>query len=839
MEKDRIIPNPIEEEMRMSYLDYSMSVIVSRALPDVRDGLKPVHRRVLFGMNELSMGAGRPYKKSARLVGEVLGKYHPHGDRAVYDSMVRMVQDFSLRYPLVDGQGNFGSIDGDSPAAMRYTECRMTRMAEEMLRDLEKNTVDFQPNFDDSLEEPKVLPAAIPNLLINGASGIAVGMATNIPPHNLGEVIDGVFALIDNPEIDNDSLMEFIKAPDFPTGGIIYGYDGVREAYRTGRGRVIIRAKATVEQHKNGRESIIITEIPFQTNKANIIEKIADLVRDKKIEGISDINDESDRDGMRIVVALKKDVIPSVVLNQLYKYTQLQNTFGVIMLALVNGQPKVLTLKEVLKHYLNHRMDVVIRRTQFDLAEAEKKAHILEGLKIALDNLDKVIKLIRESKDTETAHAGLMSQFKLSDVQAKSILEMRLQRLTGLERQKIEDELRETLKLIEKLKSILNSEKIRLKIIRDELSEIKEKYADKRRSEIVLSAEEFKIEDMIANEEVVITLSHQGYIKRVPVSGYRSQGRGGKGITAAAVGDEDFIEHMFISSTHNYMLFFTNTGRCYWLKVYEIPEASRTAKGRSIANVLELQSGEKIAAFVTVKEFSESLFIVMATKNGTVKKTTLNAYSNPRKGGINAINIVEKDELIEARLTDGTYQVILGTQSGKSIRFNEADVRDMGRTATGVRGIVVNAKDDAVVGMVTTKRNNVSLLVVTEKGLGKRSELGEYRIQTRGGKGVLTVKVTPKTGKMVAIKEVDDSDDLMIITTDGTIIRQSCEKLRDMGRNTQGVRLIKLDQNDNIAAVAVVKASTANDEIPENNGDDTPAPEKPTPSGNDQNSLFN
>ena len=832
MEKDRIIPNPIEQEMRLSYLDYSMSVIVSRALPDVRDGLKPVHRRILYAMNELSMGAGRPYKKSARLVGEVLGKYHPHGDSAVYDSAVRMVQEFSLRYPLIDGQGNFGSIDGDSPAAMRYTEIRMTRMAEEMLRDIEKNTVDFQGNFDDSLEEPKVLPAAIPNLLMNGSSGIAVGMATNIPPHNLGEVIDGVFALMENPEIDNDGLMQFIKAPDFPTGGIIYGYEGVRDAYRTGRGRVVIRAKANTEQHKNGRESIIITEIPFMTNKANIIEKIADLVRDKKIEGISDINDESDRDGMRIVVSLKKDAMPSVVLNQLYKYTQLQNTFGVIMLALVNGAPKVLTLKEVLSHYLVHRMDIITRRTQFELGEAEKKAHILEGLKIALDNLDKVIKLIRESKDAETAQIGLMSQFKLSEIQSKSILEMRLQRLTGLERQKIEDDLRETLKLIEKLKAILASDKLKNKMIREELVDIREKYADGRRSEIVYSAEEFNVEDMIANEEVVITISHQGYIKRVPVSGYRSQGRGGRGITAAAVADDDFIEHMFVASTHNYMLFFTNTGRCYWLKVYEIPEGTRTAKGRNIANVLELQKDEKIAAFVNVKEFDDKHFIIMATKKGTVKKTILSAYGNPRKGGINAINIIDKDELIEARLTDGTYHIILGTSNGKSIRFNEEDVRDMGRTATGVRGIVVDPKNDEVVGMISTKRNNVSLLVVTEKGLGKRSELGEYRIQSRGGKGILTVKVTPKTGKMVAIKEVDDSDDLMIITTGGTIIRQGCAQLRDMGRNTQGVRLIRLDSNDNIAAIAVVKAAIEKDELPEDLGIDGSNP--PDKNGSDK-----
>ncbi|NUQ81300.1 MAG: DNA gyrase subunit A [Bacteroidetes bacterium] len=800
---DRIRPNQIVEEMKLSYLDYSMSVIVSRALPDVRDGLKPVHRRVLFGMNELSMGAGRAFKKSARLVGEVLGKYHPHGDSAVYDSLVRMAQEFSMRYPLVDGQGNFGSIDGDAPAAMRYTEVRMKRMAEEMLRDLDKETVDFQSNFDDSLEEPKVLPSAVPNLLVNGSSGIAVGMATNIPPHNLGEVVNALLAMIDNPEIELLDLMDLVKAPDFPTGGIIYGMAGVREAYRSGRGRCVIRAKASFETKPNGRESIIIHEIPFMTNKASIIEKIAELVKDKKVEGISDIRDESDREGMRVVIDLKKDAMGTVVLNQLYKYTQLQNTFGIIMLALVGGIPRVLSLKEVLRHYLDHRMDVVIRRTRFELKQAEARAHILEGLKIALDHLDEVISLIRSSPDTETAQSGLMTNFGLSEIQAKAILEMRLQRLTGLERQKIEDEYQELLKLIEKLRSILDSELLRLQIIREELNEVREKYADERRSEIVQADDEIDMEDLIADDQVVVTLSNQGFIKRVAIGEYRAQGRGGRGITAAAIGDDDYMAHMMATTNHQWLMFFTNLGRCYWLKTWVIPEGSRQSRGRSIANLLNMLPGEKVAAFIAVRGFDQGGFIMKCTRKGIVKKTELEAYSNVRKGGIIAVNIREDDELIEARLTSGTDQVILGSRFGKSIRFEESDVRDMGRNATGVKGMTLEDGDE-VVGMVTTGSPDISLLVVTEKGLGKRSPLDEYRVQTRGGKGILTVKTTDKNGKMVAIREVDDTKDLMIITTQGTIIRQACSELRDMGRNTQGVRLIRLNEGDTIAAVEVV-----------------------------------
>jgi len=824
MANDRIKINPIVDEMKLSYLDYSMSVIVSRALPDVRDGLKPVHRRVLYGMSDLGMGAGRAFKKSARIVGEVLGKYHPHGDSAVYESMVRMAQDFSLRYPLVDGQGNFGSVDGDSAAAMRYTEVRMKRLAEEMLKDLDKETVDFQPNFDDTLQEPRVLPSAIPNLLINGASGIAVGMATNIPPHNLGEVIDACLAMIKNPDIENVDLMEFVKAPDFPTGGTIYGMSGVREAYRSGRGRCVIRAKANFETRANGRESLIITEIPYQTNKASIIEKIADLVKEKKVEGISDIRDESDRDGMRIVIELKKDAMGTVVLNQLYKYTQLQNTFGIIMLALVNGAPRVLALKEMIHYYLEHRMDVVVRRTKYDLKQAQHKAHILEGLKIALDHLDEVIKLIRNSPDTETAHAGLMTSFGLSEIQSKAILEMRLQRLTGLERQKIEDEYRELMILIGKLQEILGSVTLRWDIIAQELTEIRTKYSDGRRTEMVQADDEFDMEDLISDDEVVITISHNGFMKRVPITEYRSQNRGGRGITAAAVGDTDFIEHMIVTTNHNYILFFTSHGRCYWLKVWAVPEAGRQSRGRSIANLLEMRENEKVAAFITVKNFDEPGFIIMATRKGIIKKTELDSYSNVRKGGIIAINIREEDELIEARLTNGEHNVIIGTKNGKSIRFHESDVRDMGRTATGVKGVNLGAGNE-VVGMVTTDRLDSSLLVVTAKGMGKRSPLDEYRVQTRGGKGIATVKVTEKTGNLVSIKEVDDTKDLMIITTGGTIIRQSCDQLRDIGRNTQGVRLIRLQEGDSIASVAVVVKDDTIVEETENPG----LPDDPNP----------
>ena len=799
---EKIVPVSLEEEMKSSYIDYSMSVIVARALPDVRDGLKPVHRRVLFGMHELGLANNKPYKKSARIVGEVLGKYHPHGDTAVYDSMVRMVQEFSLRYPLVQGQGNFGSVDGDSPAAMRYTEARLHRIADEMLRDLDKNTVDFAPNFDDSLQEPIVLPSYLPSLLVNGSSGIAVGMATNIPPHNLTEIIDGIIAYIKNPAITDEKMMKIVTAPDFPTGGIIFGYEGVKEAYLTGRGRVVIRAKANVETLKNNKENIIITELPYQVNKANLIEKMADLVRAGKLSDISNIRDESDRDGMRVVIELKRDSQPSVVLNQLFKHTQMQTTFGVIMLALVNGVPKVLTLKEMMKHFINHRMDVLIRRTKYELDAAERRAHILEGYIIALDNIDAVIETIKKSRDVETARNNLMRRFKLSEMQAKAILDMRLQRLTGLERKKIEDEYKETIKLIERLKGILESEEKRYSIIKDELLQIKEKYGDARRTEIVYSYEEFSIEDIIAEEDVVVTMSHNGFIKRFPVSGYRKQGRGGKGVTGAGTKDDDFIEHMFIASTHQYILFFTDRGKCYWLKVFEIPEGGRASRGRSILNLIEKEKEENITAFVTVKEFDDNHYLVMATQKGTIKKTVLSAYGNVRKGGINAINIVKDDRLISVKMTDGSNDIVLGTRNGFAIRFAEKDVRDMGRVATGVRGIKL-AKGDLVVGLLIIKRND-NILVVTEKGFGKRSDINDYRITHRGGKGVITVKTSDKVGKMIAMMEVVDGDELVIISSHGMVIRQSVKDIRVMGRNTQGVRVIRLKESDSIADIAKV-----------------------------------
>ncbi|MCS7054038.1 MAG: DNA gyrase subunit A [Ignavibacterium sp.] len=798
---EKIVPVTLEEEMKSSYIDYAMSVIVARALPDVRDGLKPVHRRVLYGMHELGLAYNRPFKKSARIVGEVLGKYHPHGDSAVYDTMVRMVQDFSLRYPLIDGQGNFGSIDGDSPAAMRYTEARLAKISEELLRDLDKNTVDFGPNFDDSLQEPLVLPSYLPNLLVNGSSGIAVGMATNIPPHNLGEVVDGLIALINNPNLNSEQLIKYIKAPDFPTGGIIYGYEGVKEAYTTGRGRIILRAKANIETLKNDRENIVITEIPYQVNKSNLIEKIAELVREGKLDDISNIRDESDRDGLRIVIELKRDAQPAVVLNQLFKHTQMQVTFGVIMLALVNGVPKVLNLKEMMQHFLDHRMDVLIRRTKYELDAAEKRAHILEGYIIALDNIDEVIETIKKSRDVETAKNNLMRKFKLSEIQAKAILDMRLQRLTGLERKKIEDEYKETIKLIERLRGILESEQKRKQIIKDELLELKEKYADERRTEIIYDYKEFSLEDIIAEEDVVVTISHQGFIKRFPVSGYRRQSRGGKGITGVSTKDDDFIEHMFIASTHQYILFFTDKGRCYWLKVHEVPEGGRTARGRSIINLIEKEKDESITAFVAVKEFTDNQYLIMVTEQGTVKKTVLSAYGNVRRGGINAINLVEGDRLIEVKMTDGNNDIVIGTRNGFAIRFNEKDVRDMGRTATGVRGIKLQ-KGDKVVGLLVIKHPQTSVLVVTEKGYGKRSDINDYRITKRGGKGVITVKTTDKVGKMIALMEVVDKDELIIISTQGMVIRQAVKELRVMGRNTQGVRLIKLNDGDSIADIA-------------------------------------
>ena len=800
---EKIIPVDIEEEMKGSYIDYAMSVIVARALPDVRDGLKPVHRRVLFGMNDLGLASNRPYKKSARIVGEVLGKYHPHGDAAVYDTMVRMAQEFSLRYPLVDGQGNYGSVDGDSPAAMRYTEARLSRIAEETLRDLGKNTVDFVPNFDDTLKEPTVLPSLIPNLLINGTTGIAVGMTTNIPPHNINEVIDGCGAVIENANLPDDKLFKIIKAPDFPTGGIIYGYEGVKEAYKSGRGKILVRAKANIETGRGDRQSIVVTELPYQVNKATLIEKIAEYVRDKKLEDISDIRDESDRDGLRVVIEVKRDADATVVLNNLYRHTQMQTTFGVIMLALVDGRPQILMLRQLIDYFIKHRNNVVVRRSKFELDEAEKRAHILEGFIIALDNIDEIIKLIKKSKDVPSAQEGLMKRFKLSELQAKAILDMRLQRLTGLERKKVEEEYKETIKLIEKLKAILASKKLQMEIIKEELLEIKKKYGDERRTEIIYKAEEFSIEDMIAEENVVITISHSGFIKRFPVSGYRRQARGGKGVTGATTKEDDFIEHMFIASTHNYILFFTDKGKCYWLKVHEIPEASRMARGKSIVNLISKQPDENIAAFVPVQEFDDEHFIAMVTERGLVKKTRLSEYGNIRRTGIAAISMQRGDCVKDVKLTDGSQDIVIGTHEGMAIRFHEGEARPIGRTATGVRAITLN-KGDKVIGAVVIKRQSTSILVVAENGFGKRSELEEYRVSHRGGKGVITIRVTDKTGKMVAIKEVLDNDDVVVVTAKGIVIRQPARDIRIAGRNTQGVRLIRLESGDLVAAVAAV-----------------------------------
>ncbi len=807
MPNEKIIPVNIEDEMKSSYIDYSMSVIVSRALPDVRDGLKPVHRRVLFGMNELSLTHNRPYKKSARIVGEVLGKYHPHGDKAIYDTMVRMVQDFSLRYPLVNGQGNFGSIDGDSPAAMRYTEARLHRIAELVLTDLDKNTVDFTPNFDDTLKEPSVMPGIIPNLLINGSNGIAVGMATNIAPHNLTEVVDGITYYIKNPDCTIKQLMKFITAPDFPTGGIIYGYQPVKDAYETGRGKVILRAKASIETEKNNKQNIIISEIPYQVNKATLIEAIAYFAREKKIEDIASINDESDRDGMRIVIGLKREANPHVILNNLYKHTQMQVTFGIIQLALVDGAPKVLTLKEMISNYVKHRLEVIVRRTKFDLDAAEKRAHILEGYIIALDNIDEVIKLIRKSKDVPTAKEGLMKKFKLSDVQSQAILDMRLQRLTGLERKKIEDEYKELLKAIERLKRILASESLRKEIIITELKDVKEKFGDERRTEVIFDVKKMSDEDMmkelIKEEDVVITISNKGFIKRIPVTSYRSQGRGGRGITAASTGsaEDDFVEHMFIGSTHQYIMFFTDKGKCYWLKVYDIPEGTRTSRGKSILNLIEKEKDEIITAFVMVKSFEEPLFVTMVTKKGLMKKTKIGEYSNIRRNGIIAINLNSDDTLIDVKITNGSQEILIGTREGQAIRFNESQVRDMGRTATGVKAVKLS-KTDYVIGLVAVIRPSATILVVTQNGFGKRSELADYRVTNRGGKGVITVKTSDRNGQLISIKEVTDSDDLMIITTKGILIRQKVKDIRVMGRNAQGVKLIKLSSDDTISAVA-------------------------------------
>lgn len=804
IQRQNILNTSIEEEMKKSYMDYSMSVIVSRALPDVRDGLKPVHRRILYGMMELGVGYNRPYRKSARIVGDVMGKYHPHGDSAVYDSMVRMTQEFSLRYPLVDGQGNFGSIDGDSAAAMRYTEARMKRISSEMLRDLEKDTVRFTPNFDESLKEPTVLAAVIPNLLLNGSSGIAVGMATNIPPHNMHEVIEAIITQIDNPEITISELMEFIKGPDFPTAAIIYGAAGIKEAYETGRGKITVRARANIEEHKNGRFSLVISEIPYQVNKSSLIEKIVSLVRSRKIEGISDIRDESDKDGIRLVIELKRDVVPEVILNLLYKHTQMQETFGVIMLALVNGLPKVLTLKEMIAEFIKFRHEVVVKRTRFELNEAEQRAHILEGLKIALDNLDAIIKAIRASKNPAEARTTLIKNFGLSEIQAQAILDMRLQKLTGLEQQKIIDEYTEVLKLIARLNEILNNRGLRMEIIKTELREIKERYGDERRTEIVPDAKDFTIEDMIAEEEMVITITHNGFIKRYPVSGYRRQNRGGRGSAGAKAREEDFIEHLFTASTHDYILFFTDRGKCHWLRVHEIPQAGKATRGRALINLLQVDQGEQVRAYITVRDYAEDLYITMATAKGLVKKTVLTAYSRPMKGGIYAIDIRDDDSLIDAQITNGENDIILGTSNGMSIRFSETNIRPTGRKTMGVKGIELKDKHDFVVGMIIVRREG-TVLAVSEHGYGKRTEVINYRVQNRAGKGIITIKTTPKVGQMVSLLEVVDNDDLMIITARGVLIRQPVSSIRSIGRNTQGVKLIRLDEGDSIAAVTRVQ----------------------------------
>ncbi|SHJ11862.1 DNA gyrase subunit A [Pseudozobellia thermophila] len=807
-EGEKLIPINIEEEMKSAYIDYSMSVIVSRALPDVRDGLKPVHRRVLYGMHDLGVRSTSAHKKSARIVGEVLGKYHPHGDTSVYDTMVRMAQEWSLRYMLVDGQGNFGSVDGDSPAAMRYTEARMRKIAEEMLADIDKDTVDHQLNFDDSIEEPTVLPTRIPNLLVNGASGIAVGMATNMPPHNLGEVVDGTVAYIDNNDIEIDEIMTHIKAPDFPTGGVIYGYDGVKEAFHTGRGRVKIRAKAVIEEVQ-GRECIVVTEIPYQVNKADMIKKTADLINEKKIDGIASIRDESDRSGMRIVYILKRDAIPNIVLNTLYKYTALQSSFSVNNIALVNGRPELLNIKEMIHYFVEHRHEVVVRRTKFELKKAEDRAHILEGLIIASDNIDEVIAIIRGSSNADEAREKLMERFKLSEIQAKAIVEMRLRQLTGLEQDKLRSEYDEIIKTIADLKDILAKKERRMAIIKEELLEVKEKYGDARRSEINYAGGDLSIEDMIPNEQVVITISHAGYIKRTPLSEYKTQNRGGVGQKASSTRNEDFLEYLFVGTNHQYMLFFTQKGKCFWMRVYEIPEGSRTSKGRAIQNLINIEQDDNVKAFICTQDLKDedyvnSHYVIMATKKGTVKKTSLEQYSRPRQNGINAIGIREGDELLEAKLTTGTSQIFIGLKSGKAIRFEESKTRPMGRNASGVRGITLADDNDEVIGMVSVHDLEEDILVVSENGYGKRSSIDDYRITNRGGKGVKTISITEKTGGLVAIKNVSDSDDLMIINKSGIAIRMSVEDLRVMGRATQGVKLINLKDNDSIAAVAKV-----------------------------------
>lgn len=807
-EGEKLIPINIEDEMKSAYIDYSMSVIVSRALPDVRDGLKPVHRRVLFGMHELGVSATRPHKKSARIVGEVLGKFHPHGDFSVYDAMVRMAQDWSLRYLLVDGQGNFGSVDGDSPAAMRYTEARMKKIAEEILADIDKETVDFQLNFDDTLEEPKVMPTKIPTLLINGASGIAVGMATNMAPHNLTEVIDGTLAYIDNNEIEIDELIKYIKAPDFPTGGIIYGYEGVKEAYKTGRGRVVMRAKANFEE-VDGRECIVVTEIPYQVNKAEMIKKTAELVNDKKIEGISTIRDESDRKGMRIVYVLKREAVPNIVLNMLYKFTQLQSSFSINNIALVNGRPQLLNLKELIHYFVEHRHDVVTRRAEYELRKAQERAHILEGLIIASDNIDEVIAIIRSSKNADEARERLIERFSLSEIQARAIVEMRLRQLTGLEQEKLRAEFDEIMKLIAHLQELLASKEMRMNLIKEELGEIRDKYGDARRSHIEYAGGEMNIEDLIADEQVVITISHAGYIKRTPLSEYKTQNRGGVGQKSAGTRDQDFLEHMYVATNHQYMLFFTQKGKCFWLRVYEIPEGSKQAKGRAIQNLINIENDDKVKAFICTQdlrdeEYIKNHFVIMCTKQGQVKKTSLEQYSRPRQNGINAITIKEDDELMEAKLTDGNSQILIAARNGKMVRFDESKTRPMGRTASGVRGIRLADEKDEVIGMVTVSDLTSEILVVSENGYGKRSSLDAYRETNRGGKGVKAMNITDKTGALISINAVTDSDDLMIINKSGLTIRIRVSDLRVMGRNTQGVRLINIKGNDSIAAVAKV-----------------------------------
>ena len=847
----RIIPINIEDEMKSAYIDYAMSVIVSRALPDVRDGLKPVHRRVLYGMEDLGLSFNKSYKKSARIVGEVLGKYHPHGDTSVYDAMVRMAQDWSLRYPLVDGQGNFGSMDGDSPAAMRYTEARMSRIAGEMLGDIDKDTVDFAFNFDDSLKEPTVLPARIPNLLISGASGIAVGMATNMLPHNLTEVINGVIATIEDPEIDTEGLMKYITAPDFPTGGIIYGYAGVKQAFETGRGRVVVRGVANIETTSTGRETIVINEIPYQVNKANLVAKIAELVNEKRVEGISDVRDESDRKGLRVVVDIKRDAMANIVLNQLFKLTPLQTSYGVNNVCLVNGRPRILNLKQIIEEFIKFRVEVIVRRTKYELRKAEERAHILEGYLIALDHLDEIIKLIRASRTVDDAKQGLIKRFGLSDIQAKAILEMRLQKLTGLERDKVKKEYEEVMELIGTLKAILEDEERQREIAKEELLEIKERYGDERRTEISYEDGDINIEDVIPNEQVVITISHKGYVKRTAAAEYRQQSRGGRGARGSRTKSEDFIEHLFIATNHNYILFFTENGKCHWLRVYQVPEASKTSGGRFIQNILSMPSDDNVKAYIIVKdlkdqEFLENNFIMFCTRRGIVKKTAMQAYSRPREGGIIAISINDNDNLLEAKLTHGNNEIFIAARSGNAIHFHEGKVRSMGRSATGVRGITLEDEKDYAVGMAVVEQNETdyTILTLSEKGSGKRTEVADYRLTNRGGKGVKTMEVTDKTGAVMAIKNVEEDDDLMITTKSGIVIRMPVSDIRVMGRATQGVRVIRVDENDEISDVAVIKLEddqneegTAEDgtveNVVENTSDDIETPENGNPTDND------